>query len=246
MDVPVNPEQIAAKIGVVAEKSAIAMVHFDQASSALSECLQMFSEATQGAGDREAQLAFQAFSECDPSALKHLVARAVGEAEAYSRIVMGSSAPSPPASSPPPAPSKPPEEPPEVRAARTELPPPVVKGTRTPTHGRWSSADAPADMKPVTSGTRDDLYQVTQQYLEANGMGQTVIGSHVETKLAVHMRQEDIRDATVVINHRPCDGPLGCDTLLPRVLPEGSTLTVFGTAQDGTRTKHTYTGRQDT
>ncbi|MEW2504436.1 DddA-like double-stranded DNA deaminase toxin [Amycolatopsis sp. NPDC047767] len=51
-----------------------------------------------------------------------------------------------------------------------------------------------------------------------NGMGQTVIGSHVETNLAVHMRQVDIRLVTVVVNHQPHDGPFGCDTRDPRIL----------------------------
>lgn len=243
MDVPVKPEEIAAEVGVAAEKSAVAMMHLDQASSVLSECLQMLTEATQGSGDHEVQLALQAVSECDPSALKNLVARAVGEAEAYSRTVMGSAPPAPPPSSPPPAPSKPPEEPPEVKVARTELPPPVVKNTGSPTHGRWSTSDAPTDLQPVASGTKDHLYAATQRYLVENGLGLTMIGSHVETKLAVYMRTHEIGDVTVTINNRPCDGPLGCDTLLPQVLAEGTTLTVYGTAPDGTRTKNTYRGR---
>jgi hypothetical protein len=48
-------------------------------------------------------------------------------------------------------------------------------------------------------------------------------------KLAVHMRKNGIRSATLVVNHVPCEGPLGCDALVPVILPTGYTLTVYGT-----------------
>jgi hypothetical protein len=35
-----------------------------------------------------------------------------------------------------------------------------------------------------------------------------------------------MRNITVVINHRPCKGRLGCEGLVPVVLPEGYSLTV--------------------
>lgn len=50
----------------------------------------------------------------------------------------------------------------------------------------------------------------------------------VELKIAAEMRDSGITDATVVINHVPCLGDLGCDELLGVVLPEGSSLTVYG------------------
>jgi hypothetical protein len=52
--------------------------------------------------------------------------------------------------------------------------------------------------------------------------------SDVEMKLAAHMRKKGIRSATLVTNHLPCEGPLGCDALIPVILPEGYTLTVYG------------------
>jgi len=48
----------------------------------------------------------------------------------------------------------------------------------------------------------------------------------VELKLAARMREQGaidpaMRHVTVAVNHVPCRGPLGCDTLVPVVLPDG-------------------------
>ncbi len=242
-----NIEDIVAHLSTAEDKAGAADPQFEAATNSLEECGAALAQALQGATDADASRAQGLLTDAarDLEQLRGLVKRVVAEVSAYRTSLKGS---------PPAAPAAPRQattspmsssEPPEVAAARAELPPPVVKGTRTRTYGEWSSNDAPGDRQSITSGTRDDFYADTQRYLQENGMGQTVIGSHVETKIAVHMRHEGIRDVTVVINHQPCEGPLGCDTLLPRVLPEGSTLTVYGTAQDGTHTKHTYRGRQD-
>jgi hypothetical protein len=42
------------------------------------------------------------------------------------------------------------------------------------------------------------------------------------------MRTMDIREATLYVNQEPCGGRLGCDRTLPKILPAGSRLTVFG------------------
>jgi hypothetical protein len=42
------------------------------------------------------------------------------------------------------------------------------------------------------------------------------------------MRRRRITRASLVINNEPCPGPLGCDVLLPRLLPPGAELTVYG------------------
>jgi hypothetical protein len=60
----------------------------------------------------------------------------------------------------------------------------------------------------------------------------------VEMKMAAYMRNHGVRSATLLINNTPCRGPLGCDELVPVLLPEGSTLTVHG-ADGFTKT---YTG----
>ncbi|CRK56025.1 hypothetical protein [Alloactinosynnema sp. L-07] len=58
----------------------------------------------------------------------------------------------------------------------------------------------------------------------------------VEIKLAVHMRKNGIRSATLVLNNVPCKGPMGCDALVSVVLPPGYMLTVYGT--DGFRREY--------
>ncbi|OXM58800.1 hypothetical protein CFP71_00975 [Amycolatopsis thailandensis] len=44
------------------------------------------------------------------------------------------------------------------------------------------------------------------------------------------------------INNVPCAGIAGCDRLLARILPEGTTMTVYGVTEDGTRTVDYYRG----
>ena len=50
--------------------------------------------------------------------------------------------------------------------------------------------------------------------------------AHVEAHAAAVMRTERLSEATLWINRAPCAGPTGCATLLPRMVPTGSTLTV--------------------
>jgi hypothetical protein len=65
----------------------------------------------------------------------------------------------------------------------------------------------------------------------------------VEQKLAAYMVANGIGHATLIINHRPCRGrDDSCDTLVPILLPEGATLTVYGQTANGTRTRTRYTG----
>jgi hypothetical protein len=57
------------------------------------------------------------------------------------------------------------------------------------------------------------------------------VATHVEMKLAAYLalRCDSTRTpqhATVVLNHTPCFGDLGCAELLPVMLPEGCSLTV--------------------
>ncbi|HEX5405448.1 MAG TPA: DddA-like double-stranded DNA deaminase toxin [Pseudonocardiaceae bacterium] len=71
--------------------------------------------------------------------------------------------------------------------------------------------------------------------------------NHVEMKVAQLMIQLGERDGQVVINHAPCGSqrPMrsGCHQVLARYLPQGYTLTVYGTTRDGLPFSHTYEGR---
>ncbi|GAA2696392.1 MULTISPECIES: DddA-like double-stranded DNA deaminase toxin [Actinosynnema] len=127
-----------------------------------------------------------------------------------------------------------------VERLRRELPPPVVPNTGQKTHGRWIGPDGQA--RPIVSGRDDKSVLVNPQLVEKGIPDLVQRSSDVEMKLAAHMVAKGIRHATVVINHEPCKGKYNCDTLVPIILPEGSTLTVHGTNAGGMRIRVRYTG----
>ena len=51
---------------------------------------------------------------------------------------------------------------------------------------------------------------------------------HVEVHAAALMRRLHLGSAALVINGVPCQGPAGCESVLPRLLPSGAQLTVHG------------------
>ncbi|MCW2986565.1 MAG: repeat protein, partial [Conexibacter sp.] len=67
------------------------------------------------------------------------------------------------------------------------------------------------------------------------------IKSHVEAHAAAVVRQQGLDEATLYINRVPCPGVRGCDAMLPRMLPRGARLHVYG--PNGFR--KTYTGLPD-
>jgi hypothetical protein len=66
------------------------------------------------------------------------------------------------------------------------------------------------------------------------------IKSHVEARRSLDAAA-GLSDATLYINRVPCAGLRGCDAMLPRMLPEGARLHVYGSNGFG----HTYTGLPD-
>jgi hypothetical protein len=51
---------------------------------------------------------------------------------------------------------------------------------------------------------------------------------HAEGHAATKMRQLGLREAALYVNQEPCGGRMGCDRTLPKMLPAGSRLTVYG------------------
>ncbi|WP_410625645.1 DddA-like double-stranded DNA deaminase toxin [Amycolatopsis sp. cmx-8-4] len=143
------------------------------------------------------------------------------------------------------------DEPAQVVAARAGLPPPVQPNTGQKTHGRWFETQSSEPGNPISSGKKvsdptdpnDVTYDQVQDHLTSLGFKKLAIASHVETKLAVRMAKTNLRDVTVTINSVPCPGPMGCDRVLPSVLPPGAILTVYGTTPDGTTKVYRYMGR---
>ncbi|WP_367133629.1 DddA-like double-stranded DNA deaminase toxin [Saccharothrix sp. HUAS TT1] len=129
-----------------------------------------------------------------------------------------------------------------MEAIRRTLPPPVVIGSGQKTAGRWiNSADGTTE--PVMSGF-DPRSALVQSRLARMGLPTgTRRSGDVEMKVAAHMAASGITHAEVVINNTPCRNfPDSCDTLIPILLPEGSTLTIHGQSPNGTRFQKRYTG----
>ncbi|SDC51224.1 DddA-like double-stranded DNA deaminase toxin [Actinokineospora iranica] len=124
---------------------------------------------------------------------------------------------------PPPAPANVTRE--QVERLRAELPPTVKTRSGQKTHGRW--IDPNGNVHNEVSG-KDDKYQAVEDYFDEIKVSQRPMRSaDVEMKPAVHMRKNDIRSATLIINNRPCFGKFGCNALVPVLLPEGYTLTIY-------------------
>ncbi|WP_086821612.1 DddA-like double-stranded DNA deaminase toxin [Allokutzneria sp. NRRL B-24872] len=118
-----------------------------------------------------------------------------------------------------------------MNRTREQLPPTVAPKSGAKTHGRWTVDGEVANV--IVSG-RDSDADLADQLLAERGLpGRASRSADVEMKLAARMATGGPRHVTVLINNRPCRGPFGCDTLVPVLLPAGSTLTVLG--NDGYR-----------
>ncbi|RSN58868.1 hypothetical protein DMH01_22950 [Amycolatopsis sp. WAC 04182] len=131
-----------------------------------------------------------------------------------------------------------------VEELKQDLPPRVQPGEGQKTHGQWVTNSGDEEAGHIVSG-RDDLEAEAVQFFKDQGarrMPSTT--ADVEVKLAVHMQNKGITSATVAVNNEVCKGPFGCETLVPKILPQGSALTVYGTTPDGTPIGTTYLGQR--
>ena len=135
-------------------------------------------------------------------------------------------------------PPQPPDPDATARRLLDELP---TRSPRDKTRGLW--VDDHGTKHPLISGQHEGWYHHATTHAVTIGlvrMGTFLsIASHVEIKFAMRMRTHNITKATIVVNKAPCERDYGCPQLLPRFLPEGAELTVYG--PDGFR--HTYHGR---
>ncbi|MFE2755435.1 DddA-like double-stranded DNA deaminase toxin [Actinosynnema sp. NPDC059335] len=132
----------------------------------------------------------------------------------------------------PPVVEPPPLLPEQVEELRRDLPPTVIGGTGQKTHGRWIAPDG--STQRAVSG-RDEWTPKINAALAAEGCPRlpVITEADVELKLAARMREQGaadlaMRHLTLVLNSAPCEGPFGCDSLLPAMLPKGYTLAVHG------------------
>lgn len=229
-------EDVARDVGRIL--SGLPLAALEQAHHTLSEAHEVLAEAVQGANDPEiAQTASLL-----PDAVKALgavyqqISRAKQALEDYLTKVGPVDAPAPTAGRPaaqkaarsPAQPAR--RDPIRIEQLRATLPPPVPRpnpeGRKT--HGRWVDTDG--RVQELTSG-HDEHSEEAWHLLKQAGLlpaRRPAVVDHVEMKLATRMVQRGTRHTELVVNNRPCGGFLGCDALLPVILPEGYSLTVHG------------------
>lgn len=146
-----------------------------------------------------------------------------------SEVVPGSASPPVPVSPALTTPKRPDLGSPEhVAALRDQLPPPVQPSKGQKTHGRWFAPGTTGG--ELVSGDGPESDEVARlPDVPMPRSGRPLAASHVEMKLVAHMRANRIRHAAIVINNRPCPGDFGCETLSGVLLPEGYSITVYGT-----------------
>ncbi|MCP2255217.1 SCP1.201-like deaminase [Prauserella aidingensis] len=115
--------------------------------------------------------------------------------------------------------------------------------------GERTTGYADGSLTPFRSGNDDTWSPAIRQRIVELGLPArraSFLASHVEMKVATMMITTGRRHSELVINHVPCGSQprqaSGCHQYLARYLPEGYSLTVRGTTQDGTPYSHTYEG----
>ncbi|EHR53464.1 hypothetical protein SacmaDRAFT_5316 [Saccharomonospora marina XMU15] len=226
-------QETVAAVNLAVEKAAAAGARLQQAGQAAEEAALALAQAAEGSSDQELGQAVGALAQIvqDIGSIGQLVARASGGLPAYVTSLTGdqgqdedggqSSGRSAPSGKKDDEPDDP------VEKARRELP---ERGTGrgVKTQGRWFAPGK--TMSAVTSG-RDGWTDRVNQVVKEAGCPYVPLtaAADVELKIAAEMRDTGITNATVVVNNQPCTGRMSCDGLLGVVLPEGSTLTVYGT-----------------
>ncbi|ONI87980.1 hypothetical protein ALI22I_19700 [Saccharothrix sp. ALI-22-I] len=142
-------------------------------------------------------------------------------------------------------------------------------GSRYPVQAQWAVDDLPrrvrrgvegettvgrvrvgeVDHGVMTSGRDGTWNPAVDARMARLGITTTMrLGRHVEMKVAHLLVDTPAIHAEVVINHQPCGSPgfqlgtVACHQVLPRYLPRGKTLTVYGTTADGEPFAQTYEG----
>jgi hypothetical protein len=124
--------------------------------------------------------------------------------------------------------ASPSKQPPQGRAA--------VIMRRLPTRNARNSdptigilVDETGHEKDFVSGRGDDLEKSALDFCKEKIWPPYDRTSHTEIKVAMHMRLNGIKRATIYLNNEPCDLlGMNCRKLLPRFLPPGAQLVIYG------------------
>ncbi|HEY9472905.1 MAG TPA: DddA-like double-stranded DNA deaminase toxin, partial [Mycobacteriales bacterium] len=216
-----------------------------QVAGRLDTVMTTLGAVAEGSTDEHLLGAISAFTRARQAAedAAHALRAAVGHVADYLRALgfdnghggSNGNLPGPTITTAPPRPSDPDAA---ARRLLDELP---ARSPRDKTRGLW--VDDHGTKHPLISGQHEPWYHHANTHAVTIGLvpkGRFLsIASHVEVKFAMCMRARNITRATMVVNKIPCEREYGCHELLPRFLPEGAELTVYG--PDGFR--HTYHGR---
>lgn len=227
---------VVEQLDVVLDKIEATRTSLTRAAASMDEATETFGAAVSGTTAPDALLALAYFEAAEPDIRSSLaVLKAVEDSlRAYRTHVVGES--SPPSDTPDPRANRSrstdtaavpdPVTPERVEELRRELPPPVLSSTGQKTHGRWIDPDGNVHREMSGKDRNSEMALRFFEEIRARRIPVTVVD--VEIKLAIHMRNNDIRSTTLVLNNLPCRGPLGCNALIPVILPPGYTMTVYG------------------
>jgi len=100
-------------------------------------------------------------------------------------------------------------------------------GNSDPTTGIF--VDSNRREQDFVSGRGDALEKSVLDLCKQKGWPPYDRTSHTEIKVATHMRLNNFMHGTLYLNNEPCDLPgTNCRKLLPRFLPPGSQLVIYG------------------
>ncbi|MDX8053425.1 DddA-like double-stranded DNA deaminase toxin [Lentzea sp. BCCO 10_0798] len=247
----VSLSEIGESLNRVLDKAAEAGAALRTAAELAEAARDLLETAAEGSLQADVEVTNAQFSEAAEGIAelhRHLGAAVDGTQKILHGLERGRRAEAPRPAAPPSPVDAIPLPQPSVRERvdrlRRALPPPVQPRSGQKTHGRWfTDSDEPGTPERELASGHDEWMLAAKQHLRDMGMpGTPVTAVDVEIKIAVHMARNGIRHATVVLNNTPCKGRFGCDTLVPAVLPEGSSLTVHGVTPDGRIMQKTYTG----
>ncbi|MBM7771612.1 hypothetical protein JOD54_001816 [Actinokineospora baliensis] len=178
------------------------------------------------------------------------LAATIGEIEALLAVVLARADPPAPASTPQPGVTNRHGDryPPEATPYQDVLPPRVRQGRRNAPIVAILEVDGQS-FGELTATPQDDWTAESRARIRQLGLARRAdrVANHVEMKAVAVMVRTRGRQARVIINHAPCGSEpgawIGCHSVLPDFIPEGSSLTVLGTDARGEPFSRTYKGK---
>ncbi|SDP87360.1 SCP1.201-like deaminase [Actinopolyspora xinjiangensis] len=139
--------------------------------------------------------------------------------------------------------------PPQAAGLAEHLDKRVIPGVGEKTMGVGRFGEDGHPLPPMRSGMSEHYSQIIRERLKRAGVNPRWVDGHVEANFAALMIDSAQPHGELAINNVPCgierqrNFPNTCDKALPSLLPEGYSLTVYGSGQDGSTFTKTYRGQ---